>query len=105
MLARVLAGTPRVLLLDEPVADLDPSAQQEVMAVLRAAARAGAAVVAVLHALELALGFADRLVVLADGRIRADGAPRAVLAAAAETFGMYANPAYEPLLTSRLHQN
>ena len=88
MLARALATGAEVLLLDEPVADLDPRAMHEVMALLAAQAQAGRCVVAVLHAVELAAAYATRMLVLADGRVRADGPPGAVLAAAAAAFGM-----------------
>jgi len=88
MLARVLAGTPRVLLLDEPTADLDPAAAHEIMALLRARATGGACVVTVLHDLSLALHHATRLVVLVAGRIAADGLPQAVLPTAAAAFGL-----------------
>jgi iron complex transport system ATP-binding protein len=88
LLARAFATRPDVLLLDEPVADLDPWWQHAVLARLRQAARDGAAVVAVLHAVELAAAFADRLVVLAGGRVTADGPPARILPAAAEAFGM-----------------
>lgn len=88
MLARVLAGVPAVLLLDEPTADLDPAAAHEAMALLRARAGAGACVVAVLHDLSLALHHATRMVVMRDGRIVADAAPDAALPAAAAAFGL-----------------
>ena len=77
-LARALAQTPRVLLLDEPTAHLDVRHQLELFAVLRAEARRGVGVVAVLH--DLALGAeADRCVLLCGGAVRADGRPRDVL--------------------------
>jgi iron complex transport system ATP-binding protein len=74
LLARALAVGARVLLLDEPTTHLDAPHQRALLRSLVARARAGAAVAAVLHDLTLALG-ADRLVVLAGGRIRADGPP------------------------------
>ena len=88
MLARALATGAGVVLLDEPVADLDPHAAHEVMRLLAAEAQAGRCVVAVLHAVELAVAYATRMLVLADGRVRADGPPCAVLGAAASAFGM-----------------
>lgn len=88
MLARVLATEARVLLLDEPTADLDPAAAEALMALLRRQAEAGVAVVVVLHAVELAMRHAGRVVVMREGAIVADGAPAAVLEAAAAAFGM-----------------
>ena len=86
MLARALATEPEALLLDEPASDLDPRAGHEIMALLAAEARAGRAVVAVLHDLDLALRHAGRMVVLDAGRITADAAPRDALPAAAAAF-------------------
>lgn len=74
LLARALAVEAGVLLLDEPTTHLDAPHQRALLRCLVERARAGVAVVAVLHDLTLALG-ADRLVVLADGRVRADGPP------------------------------
>ncbi len=88
MLARAFAGEPGVLLLDEPTADLDPAAAHAAMRMLRRAAEGGLAVVAVLHALDLARDYAHRLVVVQAGRIIADGSPAETLPAAAAAFGM-----------------
>jgi len=88
MLARALATEAEVLLLDEPVADLDPRAAHEVMGLLAGQALRGGCVVAVVHQVELAVRYASRMVVMADGRIVADGVPSDVLAAAAGSFGM-----------------
>jgi iron complex transport system ATP-binding protein len=74
LLARALAVQPRLFLLDEPSAFLDPPHQRRLLAGLAARARAGAAVLAVLHDLSAALA-ADRVLVLAQGRLVADGAP------------------------------
>ena len=79
LLARALAGTPEVILADEPVARLDPAHQLQVMETLQRRAVAGAAVLVVLHELNLAARFCDRLVVLAGGKLVADGRPADVL--------------------------
>jgi iron complex transport system ATP-binding protein len=77
--ARVLAQEPRLLLLDEPTAALDVRHQERVLARARDLARAGGAVVVVLHDLALAAAWADRVLVLAGGRVAAHGAPADVL--------------------------
>jgi iron complex transport system ATP-binding protein len=79
MLARALAVESAVLLADEPVAGLDPAHSLDVMAVLRARARAGAAIAVVVHDLTLGARHCDRLVLMADGKILAEGSPESVL--------------------------
>ncbi|WP_372443712.1 heme ABC transporter ATP-binding protein [Streptomyces adelaidensis] len=77
-LARVLAQRAPLLMLDEPTAALDLRHQELVLRVCRARARAGDAVVVVLHDLGLAAAYADRVAVLRNGRIAADGPPAGV---------------------------
>ena len=79
MIARVLAQQTPVLFLDEPTASLDIRHQHRVMDVVRRRARRGAAVLAVLHDLNLAARYADRIGIMADGCLRALGAPDEVL--------------------------
>jgi len=79
MLARALTVEAPVLLADEPVAALDPYHQLHVMGVLRETTRRGKAVIAVLHDLTLAARFCDRLVLLHDGAVLAEGSPPGVL--------------------------
>jgi iron complex transport system ATP-binding protein len=78
-IARALAQSPRVLLLDEPTAFLDLGHQLAVLALARAAARDGLAVIAVLHDLNLAASSCDRLLLLDRGKLVAEGPPREVL--------------------------
>ncbi|MFR9722420.1 heme ABC transporter ATP-binding protein [Streptomyces sp. MS19] len=77
-LARVLAQRAPLLLLDEPTAALDLRHQELVLRVCREQARAGRAVVVVLHDLGLAAAYADRAVVLHQGRVATDGPPAEV---------------------------
>jgi iron complex transport system ATP-binding protein len=78
-MARVLAGQPRWILADEPLANLDLAHQQTLLRVLREQARAGAGVIMVLHGLAEAMNHADRVLVLFEGHLVADGPPEAVL--------------------------
>jgi iron complex transport system ATP-binding protein len=88
MLARAFATEPDVFLLDEPTADLDPAASHAIMRLLRTTADIGRTVIVVLDAIELALRYAHRIVVLRNGRVVADLPPDQVLPAAAAVFGL-----------------
>ena len=82
MLARVLAGEPSLLLLDEPVTGLDPRHQLEAMILLDRLARVGRGTLVVLHDLTLAARFCHRVYVLHEGRVVAEGPPAQALDAA-----------------------
>ena len=79
LFARALAVEAPALIVDEPLASLDPGHQIDVMDLLRAEAAAGRTVIAVLHDLTLAARYCDRLLLIDAGRIVADGAPADVL--------------------------
>lgn len=80
ILARALAQEPRLLLLDEPTAHLDLAFQTEIFDLVRSLNREqGLTVVAVLHDLNLAALYADRVVMLRGGETFADGPPRSVI--------------------------
>lgn len=78
-LARALAQQPRLLLCDEPTNHLDVHAQLSSLRLLRELADDGLTVVAALHDLNHAARFADHVVVLDDGVVRAAGTPEEVL--------------------------
>jgi iron complex transport system ATP-binding protein len=85
-LARILAQIDvptnpgnKIVLLDEPLAGLDPARQEDIMAILRNIARQGASVIVVLHEINHALNWADRVALMRDGRIREYGTARAAL--------------------------
>lgn len=82
-LARGLAQQPRILLLDEPAAHLDIGHQLALFRVLDEARAGGLAVLAVAHDLPRAAAWAGRMVLLAGGRVAAQGPPDDVLAGAA----------------------
>jgi len=85
-LARVLVQidqaapkVPRCLLLDEPISNLDPAHQHGALMVARELAQEGVGIFVVLHDLNLAAQYADRLVLMKAGHVVADGAPDDVL--------------------------
>ncbi|PRB09078.1 heme ABC transporter ATP-binding protein [Microbacterium sp. MYb64] len=77
--ARVIAGRTGMLLLDEPTAALDLGHQEALLSLARAHAQAGDAVLIILHDLNLAAAFADRILLLQEGRVAACGTPAEVL--------------------------
>ncbi|MDE2600957.1 MAG: ABC transporter ATP-binding protein [Bradyrhizobium sp.] len=90
LLARALAVEASLLLADEPVAAHDPLHQLRVMALLRETARGGTGIIVVLHDLSLAARFCDRLVLIAQGGVVAEGRPADVLTPAnlGESYGV-----------------
>jgi energy-coupling factor transport system ATP-binding protein len=92
-LSVILAGSPAVLLLDEPTRGLDYGAKQRLGATLRDLASGGTTVLLATHDVELAAEVADRVVILADGEVVADGPVRRVLAS---------SPAFAPQVTKVL---
>lgn len=107
LLARLLASEAPLLVADEPTAGLDPDASLLVMEVFAGCARAGSAVLLTIHDLTAAARVCDRLAVLSQGRIIADGRPETALSPAAlgEAFalqgGLIETPAGRVLAASR----
>lgn len=86
-LASILAMGPGLLLLDEPTANLDPSGVAEVRAAVeKVVERTGATVVVVEHRVDVWASLVDRVIVVADGAIAADGPLREVLAQQGEAL-------------------
>lgn len=78
-IARVLARSPRVLLLDEPFAGLDPRAADELLHLVRRLAAKGLGVLFTDHHVHYALALADRVQIVAAGRLVVAGTPGQVL--------------------------
>ena len=83
--ARALAQQPRVLLLDEPTSNLDVLHQLKVLDLVRKLVDDGLTAIAAIHDLNMAARYCDRLVLLKDGRVLAEGSPEEVLVP--ETIG------------------
>ncbi len=79
VLARALAQEPDLLLLDEPTTSLDIGRQQEAMQLVDALRHRGHTVVSAMHDLTIAGQFPDRLLLLGDGKVAAEGLPVEVL--------------------------
>jgi iron complex transport system ATP-binding protein len=91
LIARALVAEPKLLLLDEPAANLDPLWQLRLMEHVRKVAREnGRSALVAVHDLELAGGFADRLIVMDGGSIVADGDPQSLLSSPvmSQVFGI-----------------
>ena len=80
-MARILAQDTQLLLLDEPTAVLDIGQQEKLMRIVRSLVDDGRTVIAVFHDLNVAMSFADRVVLLQKGKQVADGSPRETMTA------------------------
>ncbi len=79
-IASVVVMEPDLLVLDEPTANLDPVSAEEILGLLdRLRSEQNISILLVEHRLEIALAYADRLVIMLDGSIVKDGAPREVI--------------------------
>ena len=89
LLARALVAQPRLLLLDEPLASLDPGFSASLRALLRRLKSGGIGLVLATHDLGLAVELADRAVLMRGGRVVAQGPPGDIMTGAAlnETYG------------------
>lgn len=79
-LAKALATEPRLLLLDEVLAGLNPSEIRDIVPVIRALCARGIAVIMIEHVMQAVMSLAEHVFVLAEGRIIAEGSPAQVAA-------------------------
>lgn len=78
-IATVLAGRPKMLVLDEPTRGMDPWHKRQLMSVLERVRESGVGVLMATHDVEMVAGVADRVVLLGDGSVVAEGTPEEVL--------------------------
>ena len=79
LIARALAQEPRLLLLDEPTANLDIQHQLQVMDLVRSLVDDGLSAVTAMHDLNMASAYCDRIYAMSEGRVVASGTPAEVL--------------------------
>jgi energy-coupling factor transport system ATP-binding protein len=83
-IAGLLAMTPRMLILDEPMAGLDPLSRRDILAhIVRLHRERGLAIVLITHSMDAVAQLCERLIVMDRGRVAADGPTRAVFSDAA----------------------
>ena len=78
-LARALATEPKLLLLDEVLAGLNPSEIRDIIPIIRSFAARGMAIVMIEHVMQAVMSLAEHVFVLAEGRIIAEGSPAQVV--------------------------
>ncbi|MDA1259563.1 MAG: ATP-binding cassette domain-containing protein, partial [Planctomycetota bacterium] len=78
-IARVLAGKPSLILLDEPFSGVDPIAVEEIQGILRDLKSKGIAILLTDHNVRETLHITDRAYILAQGRVLAEGTPKALV--------------------------
>lgn len=90
-IASILALEPEILVLDEPTSDLDPVGKTEVFSMLAELKKAGRTIILVEHNTEEAAKYADRVILLKDGRMVSEGPPREVFKEVAQikSLGVY----------------
>jgi energy-coupling factor transport system ATP-binding protein len=84
--ASVLAMQPDVLIFDEPTANLDPQGAREVFEAIKHLRRRGFTILVIEHKIEELIDVADRMIVVSDGRVVADGPPRQLLQQQGQTL-------------------
>ena len=100
--SRALAQQPRVLLLDEPTSNLDVFHQLKVFDLVRRLVDDGLTAIAAIHDLNMAARYCDRLALLSEGRMLAEGTPEEVLSPGAieRAFGVKAAVYRDPITGS-----
>ena len=102
-LARALATEPKLLLLDEVLAGLNPSEIRDVVPVIRAFCARGIAVIMIEHVMQAVMSLAEHVFVLAEGRIIAEGTPAQVVADSAVVEAYLGHGAAAKVRSANVH--
>ncbi|MDI6794394.1 MAG: heme ABC transporter ATP-binding protein [bacterium] len=103
IIARALAQEPKILMLDEPTANLDIKHQMKILGLARTLVREGSiTAIMVIHDLNLAARFCDQLILLHDQKIQAEGSPQEVLTPTnlAKSYEVEVEVDYKPSIDS-----
>ena len=104
-IAQAVAGNPRILIVDEPTAGLDPRGVDQFLAILDSLSAAGTTIVISTHDVDLAYCWADSVAILTDGQVSAQGPPAAVMQDETEMLAAHLRVPWVLALTRRLQEN
>jgi branched-chain amino acid transport system ATP-binding protein len=104
-LARALAIEPRLLLLDEVLAGLNPSEIRDMVPVIRGIRDRGVTIVLIEHVMQAVMSLADEVLVLAEGRIIAEGRPQAIASHPRVIEAYLGHGAAAHMLAARVHDD
>ena len=77
-LARAIINEPKILLLDEPLAGVNPKLAEDILSLIKKLSEDGITIVMVEHNIEAVMKISERVVVLAEGSLIADGSPNEI---------------------------
>lgn len=87
-IAGVLAYQPKLLILDEPTAGLDAKGKREIMDLFKKIHESGVAIILVTHDMDVVLDYADKMIVIDDGKIQKIGTPKDILQEDIEQYNL-----------------
>lgn len=94
-IAGIIAMEPKILVLDEPTAGLDPKGAKEMLALFKKLHEQGTTIILVTHDMNIVLEYAERVIVLKDGQIHADTTPEKLFGSSFENYNLEVPPLYE----------
>lgn len=96
-IAGVIAYQPKLLILDEPTAGLDAKGKKEIMDLFKKIHEGGVAIILVTHDMDVVLEYADKMVVIDDGKIQKIGAPKDILQDNVEKYDLETPNIYQAI--------
>lgn len=96
-IAGVIAYQPKLLILDEPTAGLDARGKREIMDVFKKIHESGVSIILVTHDMDVVLDYADKMIVIDDGKIQKIGSPKDILKDDVEKYNLATPDIYQAL--------